>query len=104
MYAKLVTWQLAPDIQGEAAYEAFLADLSARNVPVLRRYGLLDGFVIRIAVDKIMTMNIYESEQDAETAWREVITSVGDRLDGKLKILERQVGDVVDLPMLLKET
>src|SRR6476469_9521710 len=69
MFAKIVRWRLSPEIQGEQEFDQFIRDLSRRNTPVLRDHGLLDGFVVRIAPDMILTMNLYESEADAESAW-----------------------------------
>ena len=104
MFAKIVRWRLSPEIQGEQEFDQFIRDLSRRNTPVLRDHGLLDGFVVRIAPDMILTMNLYESEADAESAWRDVIVRLGDELDGQLEFMERYVGPAVDMPMLLDET
>jgi hypothetical protein len=59
--------------------------------------------VVRIAPDMILTMNLYESEADAESAWRDVIAHLGNELDGQLELIERYVGPAVDMPMLLAE-
>jgi hypothetical protein len=48
-------------------------------------------------------MNLYDSDADAESAWRDVIANLGNELDGKLEFLERYVGPAVDMPMLLDE-
>ena len=103
MFAKIVRWRLAPEIQSEQAFDQFIRDLSRRNTPVLRDHGLLDGFVVRIATEMMLTMNLYESEADAESAWRDVIANLGNELDGKLEFVERYVGPAVDMPMLLDE-
>jgi hypothetical protein len=103
MFAKIVRWRLAPEIQGEQAFDQFIHELSRRNTPVLRDHGLLDGFVVRIAPDMMLTMNLYEFESDAESAWKDVIANLGDELDGKLEFIERYVGPAVDMPMLLDE-
>jgi hypothetical protein len=103
MFAKIVRWRLAPEIQGEQAFDQFIRDLSRRNTPIMRDHGLLDGFVVRIAPDMMLSMNLYDSDADAESAWRDVIANLGNELDGKLEFLERYVGPAVDMPMLLDE-
>jgi hypothetical protein len=103
MWAKIETWRLAKDLQEEQAYTRFLRDLSRRNTPILREYGLLDGFVVRVGPDTMMTMNLYETEEQAESAWRNVISHLGDELKGQLSLVERKVGPAEDLPMLLDE-
>ncbi|HEX3301721.1 MAG TPA: hypothetical protein VHR64_02495 [Thermomicrobiales bacterium] len=103
MFAKIVRWRLTPEIQGEQAFDQFIRDLSRRNTPILRDHGLLDGFVVRIAPDMMLSMNLYDSDADAESAWRDVIANLGNELDGKLEFLERYVGPAVDMPMLLDE-
>ena len=103
MFAKIVRWRLAPDIQSDSTFDQFIRDLSRRNTPVLRDHGLLDGFVVRIAPDVMLTMNLYDSEADAESAWRDVIANLEDELDKKVEFLERYGGPAVDMPMLLDE-
>jgi hypothetical protein len=103
VYAKIVTWRLASDVQDDGAYDRFIRELSERNVPALRKHGLLDGFVVRTAPDMIMTINLYDDQQSADSAWNSVISSLSDELQGKLTLVERKVGAAVDLPMLLNE-
>ena len=103
MWAKIETWRLAAEIQDDQAYSVFLRELSARNTPILREHGLLDGFVVRVGPDTMLTMNLYENEAQAESAWRDVISHLGDELEGRVSLIERHVGPAVDLPMLLNE-
>lgn len=103
MWAKIETWRLAQELQEDNAYALFLRDLSRRNTPILREHGLLDGFVVRTSPDTMLTMNLYETEAQAELAWREVISHLGEALNGRLTLIERQVGPAEDLPMLLNE-
>jgi len=104
MFAKIAPWRLAPEIRGEQAFDQFVRDLSRRNTPVLRDHGLLDGFVVRIAPEMMLTMNLFDSVADAESAWKDVIANLGNELDGKFEFLERYVGPAVDMPMLLDES
>ena len=103
MWAKIETWRLASNVQEDHAYDLFLRELSQRNTPILREHGLLDGFVVRISPEIMLTMNLYENEAQAESAWRDVISHLGDELEGRVTLVERHVGPAVDLPMLLNE-
>jgi hypothetical protein len=103
MYAKIETWRLAPEIQGDEAYEQFVRALAQRNTPILRNYGLLDGFAVRVGPDSMLTMNLYEDAAHAEAAWGEVIAGLSEALKGQLTLLDRMIGPAVDMPMLLDE-
>ena len=103
MYAKIETWRLAPEIQGDEAYDQFVRALAQRNTPILRNYGLLDGFAVRVGPDSMLTMNLYEDAEHAEAAWGEVIVGLSEALKGQLTLLDRMIGPAVDMPMLLDE-
>ena len=103
MYAKIVTWLLADEIQSPDAYDRFLRSLAERNTPILRRYGLLDGFAIRLNHRTMMTMNLYESKEQAEAAWEHVIVRLNEDLDGQVTVIDRKDGSALDLPLLLGE-
>ena len=64
MHASVVTWRLSPAVQG-TAIDAYLSILANENLPILRQYGLLDSFVLRISHDTIQVVNIFEDEAGA---------------------------------------
>ena len=102
VHAKIITWRLSPELQSDAAFDAFLIELADRNVTALRKFGLLDGFVVRTAPDMMMTINFYESAEHAEEAFNAATgrPEYGESLH--IAFVSRQDGAAFDLPLFLK--
>ena len=101
MYAKVITWRLGESVRSAESYPRFLQDLAQRNVAALRRFGLLDGFVIRTGQDTIMTVNLYETAEQAETAWGAMVGTPAYAKSVDLELIDRVMGQAEDLPLLL---
>jgi hypothetical protein len=89
MHASVVTWRLSPAVQGTDEYDAYLSTLANENIPILRQYGLLDSFVLRMSQDTIQVVNIFEDETGANAAWGEIPRRLAPALEGRLQLVDR---------------
>jgi hypothetical protein len=101
MYASVVTWRLSASIQGNEGYDAYLSTLANENIPILREFGLLDSFVLRMSEDTIQVVNIFEDEAGANAAWGEIPRSLAPALEGRLELIDRLTVRADDLPLRL---
>ena len=103
MHAKLIVWQLGTEHRGDEAYDRFLQAFSRTSMAKLRPYGLLDGFVVRLNESSILTLNLYESPEQAWAAWHEIVSKDGYGAEGGLGIIFRLISRADDLPLLSEQ-
>ena len=74
--------------------------MSLQNVPILRRYGLLDSFALRTSDDTVTFLNLFETEAEAEAeaAWQAIRGQLSLALEGKVGLIERISARADDLP------
>lgn len=101
MHANIVTWRLTEAVRNPEDYEAYLKALAQKNVPILRRFGLLDSFVLRMSEDTVQVVNVFEDQAGAESAWAEINDSLAPALDGHFELIHRVSARADDLPLLL---
>ena len=101
MHASVVHWRLTEAVREPEQYEAYLRLLARENIPILRDFGLLDSFVLRMSEDRVMVINIFEDEAGAEAAWEQITQSLAPPLEGHLELIERTSARADDLPLLL---
>src|SRR4051794_1432265 len=99
MYVKVLTFELSLADQSDEAYAAFVTRFADRNVQSLRQFGLLDGYVVRISENTIMTVNFYDSEVGAHQAFTTVTGTQHYAEAMGLTLLRHQEGPAVDLPL-----
>ena len=98
MHANLVRWRLHSSVRDPAAYDQFLRIVSLQNVPILRRYGLLDSFALRTSDDTVTFLNLFETEAEADAAWQAIRGQLSLALEGKVGLIERISARADDLP------
>ena len=101
MHASIVHWRLTDAVREPEQYETYLRRLAQENIPILRDFGLLDSFVLRVSDDRVMVVNVFEDEAGAEAAWEEIHGSLAPPLEGHLELIERTSARADDLPLLL---
>ncbi len=100
MQGKIILWRLGPDHRAAEAYDRFLNAFARTSMARLRPFGLLDGFIIRLNESLILTINHYETAEQAWAAWHEVVSRPGYGAEGDLEVLFRLIAPVDDLPLL----
>lgn len=100
MYAKLIVWRLGAAHRDPDGYEQFLRAFAKSSMAKLRPYGLLDGFVVRLTDAAILTVNLYESEEQARDAWRDVVSQPEYGIDGDLEHIFHLINRGDDLPLV----
>ncbi len=103
MYTVVTNWRIGREFRSEEAYHAFLHEAGRQVVPILRDYGMLDVFVIRISDEVVKFVNVYESADLAEQALAAVQEAAGPFLARHLELLERSGGPTIDLPSIMRE-
>jgi hypothetical protein len=98
MHANLVRWRLHSSVRDPEAYDQFLRTVSLQNIPILRRYGLLDSFALRTSDDTVTFLNLFETEDEADAAWQAVRGQLSLALEGKVGLIERLSVRADDLP------
>ena len=100
MHAKIIIWRLGPDHREEQAYHRFVRAFAQTSMAKLRPFGLLDGFLVRLNDNAILTINLYEQRDEAWAAWESVVSQSGYGTEGDLEIIFRIIAPVEDLPLL----
>jgi hypothetical protein len=103
MYTVVTNWRIGREYRGDEAYRDFLYEAGRQVVPILRNFGMLDVFVIRISDEVVKFVNVYESADLAERALATVQEVAGPFLARHLELLERSGGPTIDLPSLMRE-
>ena len=101
MHANIVTWRLTEAVRNPEDYERYLKALAQKNVPILRRFGLLDSFVLRTSEDTVQVVNVFEDQAGAESAWAEINRSLAPAIEGHLELMHRISAQADDLPLLI---
>jgi hypothetical protein len=101
VHANIVTWRLTHSVRDPEDYQRYLKALAERNIPILRRFGLLDSFVLRMSEDTVQVVNVFEDEAGAESAWAEINGSLAPAIEGHLELMERISARADDLPLLM---
>jgi len=101
VHANIVTWRLTHSVRNPEDYQRYLKVLAQRNIPILRRFGLLDSFVLRMSEDTVQVVNVFEDEAGADSAWAEIKRSLAPAIEGHLELMERTSARADDLPLLL---
>lgn len=101
MFVKVLRWRIPRDACSEEAFPPFLVRLSQRNLFALRPFGLVEGYIVRVADDEILTVNFYDSEANMAAAFEQVSGSAWYAEEFGLDLLQRMDGPAFDLPMSL---
>ena len=100
MYASVSTWLLDESIQSESAYTKFVGGVLLQTLPTARELGILDAFVIRVGVDRIVAVTVYDSEDAAEASWQQANGPMRDLYGSKIELIDRIAGPADDMPQL----
>lgn len=100
VYAKLIIWRLGADYRDVAGYEQFLRDFAPKSLERLRQFGMLDGFIIRLTHNTVLTVNLYETADGAYSAWHNVVSQPEYGAAGELELLFHLISRGDDLPMV----
>ncbi len=100
MYAKLIVWRLGADYRDGPGYEEFLRNFAPAALPELRKYGMLDGFIVRLTHNTVLTVNLYETADGAYAAWHNVVSRPGYGAAGDLELIFHLISRGDDLPMV----
>jgi hypothetical protein len=104
VHVKVLTFRLSEEDRSDEAYASFVRALGQTNVLALRGHGLLDGYVVRIAEDKILTINFYESKEHADAGFAEITGTAEYAKRMKLELLDQLEGPAIDLPLSYSES
>jgi len=91
MYANVITWRLTP---GEDLHR-FVRDVTTQ-VGTWPPPGMIDGYVVQVAPDRIVTFGLYESRAHADAVAEKLRSGVG-ALGHRAELLDRQVGETHDI-------
>ncbi len=100
MHANVTTWRIDEAIREGDGYDRFLRESAPQIVPILRRHGLVSAYAIRAGADTAVTINLYESAEQAEAALQAAGGMLREVPADKLEPTERQTGRVDDLQQL----
>jgi hypothetical protein len=100
VYVKVLTFELSEADRTDGGFTAFIERFAHRNLPPLREFGLLDGYVVRASHETIMTVNFYEDEDGAHNAFATITGTPEYAKSMRLKLLEHQEGEAYDLPLM----
>lgn len=100
MYAKLIIWRLGAEYRDVAGYERFLRNFAPKSLEQLRQFGMLDGFIIRLTHNTVLTVNLYETADGAYSAWHNVVSQPEYGAAGDLELLFHLISRGDDLPMV----
>jgi len=101
VHANIVTWRLTESVRNPEDYQRYLKSLAQKNIPILRRFGLLDSFVLRMSDDMVQVVNVFEDRDGAELAWAEINGSLAPAIEGHLEFMNRISARADDLPLLM---
>jgi hypothetical protein len=100
MYAKLIVWRLGAEYRDGPGYERFLRNFAPASLQKLRQYGMLDGFIVRLTHNTVLTVNLYEMADGAYSAWHNVVSRADYAAAGDLEMLFHLISRGDDLPMV----
>jgi hypothetical protein len=100
MYAKLSVWRLGAEYRDGPGYERFLRNFAPASLQKLRQYGMLDGFIVRLTHNTVLTVNLYETADGAYSAWHNVVSREDYAAAGDLEMLFHLISRGDDLPMV----
>lgn len=100
MYAKLIVWKLGAEFRDGPGYEKFLRDFAPFSLQKLRQYGMLDGFIVRLTHNTVLTVNLYETADGAYSAWHNVVSLPEYGTAGELELLFHLISRGDDLPLV----
>jgi hypothetical protein len=100
VYAKLIIWKLGAEYRDGPGYETFLRSFAPGALPQLRQFGMLDGFVVRLTHNTILTVNLYETADGAYSAWHNVVSMPDYGAAGELELLFHMICRGDDLPLV----
>jgi hypothetical protein len=100
VYAKLIVWRLGAEYRDNSGYERFLRSFAPSALHQLRQFGMLDGFIIRLTHNTVLTVNLYETADGAYSAWHNVVSRDGYGAAGELEMLFHLISRGDDLPMV----
>jgi len=101
LYVKVLTYELSEADRTEEGFSAFVKLYANYSLPQLRRFGLLDGYLVRASSDTIMTVNFYESVEGAHDAFAQLTGTAGYAGSMRLTLIEHREGPAFDLPLSL---
>ena len=97
MYAVVTNWKIKPNTCDDDQYDAFLLSFSQEIVPILRNFGMLDVFTVRVARDHMKFIVVYDAEEDASLATETVMTRCREFVDQHIDLIDRSGGPANDL-------
>ena len=97
----MLTYELAEADRTDEGFGVFVKRFAEYSLPELRKFGLLDGYVVRNSDDTIMTVNFYESEEGAHDAFTLLTGTQAYTESMHLTLIEHKEGPAFDLPLSL---
>jgi hypothetical protein len=101
LYVKVLTYELSEADRTDDGFAAFVKRFADYSLPNLRKFGLLDGYLVRAGDDTIMTVNFYESEEGAHDAFTLLTGTQAYAESMHLTLIEHREGAAYDLPLSL---
>jgi hypothetical protein len=104
MYASVATWRLDSSLRAPHALAEYLQEAMERYLPILRRLGLLDMHVVRLADDVILVVHLYLDPIEGNADYQEAVAATQNVLGSKVEFIKGHTGRAYDAPQLLGST
>jgi hypothetical protein len=101
MFASFATWRLDSSLRAPDALAEYLQVAMTRYLPILRRLGLLDMHVVRLADDVILVVHLYQDPIEGNVDYQEAIAATQNVLGSKVEFVKGHTGRAYDAPQLL---
>jgi hypothetical protein len=97
VYMVLNTWRIDEAIRAGDGVGRALQEAAPRIMPILHQHGLRAAYAVRTGPDELVTVNLYGSPEEVETAIGAAAATIREVLAGKLEFVARGEGAVLDL-------
>jgi hypothetical protein len=97
VYMVLNTWRIDEAIRAGDGVDRALEEAAPRIMPILRHHGLRAAYAVRTGQDELVTVNLYGSPDEVETAIAAAAATIRETLAGKLAFVARREGAAHDL-------
>jgi hypothetical protein len=101
MFAQIVHWRLATDVQDPAALDRFLSQAWSQAAPFLRAVGLYDIVAVQAAPDLLMAIRLYGGDTRVDHAWHRAMERVRGIMSDGATVAAEFTGRAWDTQVLL---
>lgn len=97
MYGSIITWRIGETDRSGAGWDRFQADCLVFWAQVSRLPGYLSGHATRTAEDTMVSVSVYASQAEADSAIGVILPRVLAAMGDRVALVERSTGPVLDL-------